>query len=216
MKTETFDRDPGWDGRNNRPADPPRTRAIRQDFGYSRTAHAGGKAGEVGGFISPAAEPAYYAKEIAPRDASTTPLTASGHARRARTAARTLLLGFFNAGTLNEWRTPNTIALRLSGRGDDFYAWVEYCHLQAGGPAATARSGFPGARDPKTGRDVAASASRQRRGPPLVARATTPRATTAAARSRATIDDQTAVCNLVAGHKADGRHVQPLRPARRA
>ena len=29
-----------------------------------------------------------------------------------------VLVGFFNAGTINEWRTPNTIVLRLYGRGD--------------------------------------------------------------------------------------------------
>jgi hypothetical protein len=60
---ESFDRDPGWEGQNDR-AGSPEPRAIRQDFGYSRTAHAGGRAGEIGGFLSPAAEPAYYAKVI--------------------------------------------------------------------------------------------------------------------------------------------------------
>ena len=58
-RTERFDRDPHWDGSNNR-AQSPGPRTVRQDFGYSRTAHAGGKPGELGGFISPAAEPAYY------------------------------------------------------------------------------------------------------------------------------------------------------------
>ena len=37
-----------------------------------------------------------------------------------------LLIGFFNADTLNEWRTPNTIVLRLNGRGDRFLAGLEY------------------------------------------------------------------------------------------
>ncbi len=36
------------------------------------------------------------------------------------------LVGFFIAGTLNEWRTPNTIALRIQGRGDKFFAYLEY------------------------------------------------------------------------------------------
>src|SRR5207248_9579367 len=58
-----FDRDPAWDGVNNRAA-APEPGAIRQDFGYSRTAHAGGEPGEIGGFLSPAAEPAYFAKAI--------------------------------------------------------------------------------------------------------------------------------------------------------
>src|SRR2546430_14487229 len=62
---ESFDKDPGWEGVNNRGREPgPRT--IKQDFGYSaRTSHAGGTPGEMGGLITPAAEPAYYAKTIA-------------------------------------------------------------------------------------------------------------------------------------------------------
>src|SRR5688572_21863958 len=38
-RTERFDKDPGWDGQNNRATGEKRT--IKQDFGYSRTAHAG-------------------------------------------------------------------------------------------------------------------------------------------------------------------------------
>src|SRR5215210_3614220 len=75
-KTERFDSDPHWDGHNNRStALKPRT--VKQDFGYSRTDHAGGKAGEVGGTITPDAEPAYYAKKM-PSKTFTDPLTASG------------------------------------------------------------------------------------------------------------------------------------------
>src|SRR5437764_1191894 len=110
--------------------------------------HAGAP-GEVGGFISPAAEPAFYARKLRPTTFEDA-LTASG------TLACTgrsfhVLVGFFNAGTLNEWRTPNTIALRLSGRGDVFYAWVEYANARwrAGGDEPR---GFPTSRNPKTGR----------------------------------------------------------------
>src|SRR5262245_45238746 len=148
-RTQKFDRDPGWDGHNNHAAAPaPRT--IRQDFGYSRTSHAGGKGGEVGGFISPAAEPAYYAKKIPTRGFDDT-LSASG--TLACTGRRFhALVGLFNAGTLNEWRTHNTIALRISGRGDVFYAWVEYAtgRWRAGGDSPR---GFPTRRDPRTGRN---------------------------------------------------------------
>src|SRR5688572_14693814 len=130
LKTEHFDRDPGWEGVNNRRG---LERAIKQDFGYSATAHAGGSAGEVGGFITPAAEPASYAKVIPARTLGE-PITASGRVLVERGAGNTLL-GFFNAGTLNEWRTPNTFVLRLNGRGDKFYAYVEYCtrRWRAGG-----------------------------------------------------------------------------------
>src|SRR5262245_8899726 len=103
-RTQRFDRDPGWDGQNNRvtkvkPAE------VKQDFGYR-------KPGEIGGLLTSAAEPAYYAKKLGPAtfdDALSASGTVSCSGRRSH-----FLIGFFNASTLNEWRTPNTIALRLS------------------------------------------------------------------------------------------------------
>jgi hypothetical protein len=198
-RVERFDRDPGWDGRNNRAASPA-PREIRQDFGYSRTAQAGGAAGEIGGFLSPAAEPAYYAKTI-PAATLGDELTASGTLAMDGRPTHALI-GFFNARTLNEWRSPNTIALRVSGRGDVFYAWVEYAteRWRAGGDEPR---GFPKRRDPKTGRDeltgFAAKGAVHRwtlRYDPL--------AKGGGGAVTATIDDQTAVCHLSDGHKADG------------
>src|SRR5216110_630360 len=75
-RTENFDRDPKWDGHNNR-AEKPEPRTIRQDFGFSPTAHAGGTAGEIGGLITPSAEPAYYARKI-PQKTFADALSASG------------------------------------------------------------------------------------------------------------------------------------------
>jgi hypothetical protein len=196
---ERFDRDPGWDGHNNRAASPA-VRAIRQDFGYSRTTHAGGRPGEIGGFLSPAAESAYYAKVI-PAATLDDELTASGTLAMDGRPTHALI-GFFNARTLNEWRTPNTIALRVSGRGDVFFAWVEYAtgHWRAGGDEPRA---FPKRRDPKTGRDeligFAARGAVHRwslRYEPV--------ANGGGGAVTATIDDQTAVCHLITGHKADG------------
>src|SRR5437764_4416458 len=65
LKTETFDVDPGWDGRNNRATDPS-PRQIVQNFGFSSSTNAGGPAGEIGGFITPAGEQAFYGKVITP------------------------------------------------------------------------------------------------------------------------------------------------------
>src|SRR5437867_8725380 len=77
LKTETFDADPGWDARNNRASDPG-PRQIVQDFGFnSSSTNAGGSAGEIGGFITPAGEPAFYGKVITPRSFND-PLSASG------------------------------------------------------------------------------------------------------------------------------------------
>lgn len=147
-KTEHFDADPGWQGVNARAAreQPPVT--IRQDFGYSRTKHAGGGAGEIGGFITPAGEAAYYATAI-PAKTLADRLSASG-TLSCPDGPSHLLLGFFNSRTVNEWRTPSTIALRINGRGDHFFAYVEYCTAKwrAGGDSTP----FPSTKDPATGR----------------------------------------------------------------
>jgi hypothetical protein len=147
-KTERFDADPGWDGVNHRLAREREPATIRQDFGYSTTRHAGGRRGELGGYITPAGEAAYYARRIAPASFKE-PLSASG-TLSCPDGAFHVLLGFFSAATVNEWRTPSTIALRLNGRGDHFYAYVEYCtsRWRAGGDTTP----FPSRPDPATGR----------------------------------------------------------------
>jgi hypothetical protein len=122
LKTETFDANPGWDGRNNRATDPG-PRQIVQNFGFSSSANAGGPAGEIGGFITPAGEPAFYGKVIAPASFND-PLSASGILNVPQGDGHTLI-GFFNTNTVNEWRTPNTIALRIYGRGTYFLAYLE-------------------------------------------------------------------------------------------
>src|SRR5262245_56620020 len=101
-KTESFARDPGWDAHNARPTGAPAT--VRQDFGFSMTSHAGGKPGEVGGYITPAGQPAYYAKVI-PTATFDDKLSASG-TLACPDGQFNMLLGFFNADTINEWRTP--------------------------------------------------------------------------------------------------------------
>src|SRR5438128_2304913 len=124
LKTETFDADPGWDGRNNRATDPG-PRSIGQNFGFGGSStNAGGAAGEIGGFITPAGEPAFYGKVITPKSFND-PLSASGILNVPQGGGHTLI-GFFNADTVNEWRTPNTIALRIYGRGTYFLAYLEY------------------------------------------------------------------------------------------
>jgi hypothetical protein len=197
-RTEHFDRDPGWDGHNNR-ASTPAPRTVRQDFGYSPTSHAGGEPGEMGGLITPAAEPAYYAKRITPKSFKDE-LSASG------TLACTgrefhVLLGFFNVGTLNEWRTPNTLAVRLSGRGDYFYAWAEYAtrRWRAG---ADDPHGFS-TRDPATGRTRLIEFPAQGKVYHWSIRYD-PRGNNGGGVMTVTLDDQTAICHFAPGHKADG------------
>src|SRR6266581_3123627 len=89
---------------------------IVQNFGFSGSStNAGGPAGEIGGFITPAGEPAFYGKVITPTSFSNS-LSGSGILNVPQGGGHTLI-GFFNADTVNEWRTPNTIALRIYGRG---------------------------------------------------------------------------------------------------
>jgi hypothetical protein len=197
-RVERFDKDPGWDGRNNR-ADEPAKRKVRQDFGYSRTAHAGGRAGEVGGLITPAAEPAWYAKRLETKTLGD-PLAASG---RLACQGRQFhaLLGFFNAGTVNEWRTPNTVAIRLLGRGDVFYAYVEYAtaRWRAGGDSP---GGFATVRDSKTGRlEPRGFATGKAYEWSL---RYDPEGNKGGGAVTVTLGGETAVCHLDPGHKADG------------
>jgi hypothetical protein len=198
-KTETFDSDPRWQGANNRSAREKELVAIKQDFGYCRSDNAGGQRGEIGGFVTPAGEAAYYGKVLQPK-ALPDPLSASG-TFSCPDGAFHILLGFFNAGTINEWRTPNTIAIRLNGRGDHFYAYVEYCtsKWRAGGDTTP----FPSREDLTTGRKSLI-------GFPSGGRVHNWTLTYDPNRNdghgvvTATIDKETAICNLEAGHKADG------------
>ncbi len=65
LKTESFDRDPGWEGVNNR-VKVEKPIPVVQDFGYSPTQHAGGKApGEIGGRVQRSTTPAFYAQRLA-------------------------------------------------------------------------------------------------------------------------------------------------------
>src|SRR5256885_15034515 len=110
LKTETFDVDPGWDGRNNRATDPA-PRQIVQNFGFnSSSTNAGGSAGEIGGFITPTGEAAFYGKVITPVSFSNS-LSGSGILNVPQGGGH-ILIGFFNADTVNEWSKPNTNDLR--------------------------------------------------------------------------------------------------------
>jgi hypothetical protein len=197
---ESFDRDPGWDSRNSR-ASVPEPQRVRQDFGYSPTRHCGGAAdGEIGGFLTPAAEPAYYAREI-PAATFNSRLTCSG--KFACTSPHFhVLVGFFNSRTINEWRVPNSIVLRLYGRGDVFYAYVEYAtsRWRAGGDSP---GGFATVLDPETGRPQLKGFA----GNGAVhdwSLTYDPDANEGRGSVTATIDGETAVCHLDPGHKADG------------
>ncbi len=97
LKTETFDRDPGWDAHHNRipPTNAPK---VTQDFGYSATHHAGRGAGEIGGRIQRSTTPAMYAAPLSPVKTLEDRFTASGSfAVTASQPGGGLFFGFYNS-----------------------------------------------------------------------------------------------------------------------
>ena len=96
LKTETFDRDPGWEGHHNRVV-PTKGQPVKQDFGYSATHFAGKAAGEMGGVIQRSTTPASYAAKISAKTLDDK-LSASGtFAITASHPGAGVFFGFFNA-----------------------------------------------------------------------------------------------------------------------
>jgi hypothetical protein len=96
LKSESFDKDPGWEAHNNRIV-PERVPTVTQDFGYSKTKFAGKAAGEMGGHVTRASEPAFYADKIGPKTLDDK-LSASGtFALTKTTAGGGIFFGFFRA-----------------------------------------------------------------------------------------------------------------------
>src|SRR5205823_37943 len=95
LKSESFDKDPGWEGFNNRLM-PKVVPTITQDFGYSATNFAGKAKGEIGGRITRCAVPAWYADKVA--RTLDDKLTASGSfSLRASTSSSGVFFGWFNS-----------------------------------------------------------------------------------------------------------------------
>src|SRR5438874_4415669 len=109
VRREHFDFEPpNWAGINNRSThlEP---KKVTQNFGYSPdTSHAGKQRGEIGGAINPAGEPAYYGFRLPQPLSFESGFSASGKLFVAAGPGH-CLLGFFNAATLDGWRTPNTL-----------------------------------------------------------------------------------------------------------
>jgi len=126
LRQESFDHTPpNWEGVNHRSTHFPE-RTVTQDFGFNPdTRHAGARAGEVGGRFQPAGEAAWYGWRLPQPRTLEEPLQAQGTLWVAPGGGH-FLLGFFNTNSLNEWRTPNSLALRLNGRGDTFHCHFEY------------------------------------------------------------------------------------------
>ncbi len=97
LKTEHFDRDPGWDGHNNR-VPPKHPVQVKQDFGYSATNFAGAAKGELGGTVQRSTKPASYAAILAPARTLDEKLSASGtFSLTACQPGAGLFFGFFHS-----------------------------------------------------------------------------------------------------------------------
>lgn len=116
LKTEHFDRDPGWEGYHNHlvPEDPP---IVIQDFGYSATHFAGRAKGEVGGRVQRSTTHAAYAEKIAVKTLDD-PLSASGtFALTASSGNSGLFFGWFNARQPGGGRPMNSLGLDMDCEG---------------------------------------------------------------------------------------------------
>jgi hypothetical protein len=96
LKSERFDKDPGWEGHNNRIV-PERLPEVKQDFGYSKTNFAGGAAGELGGRVTRASAPAYYADKIGPVTLDQKISASGSFALKKTTPGGGVFFGFFRA-----------------------------------------------------------------------------------------------------------------------
>jgi hypothetical protein len=95
-RTQSFDSDPKWEQANNR-ITPKEPLKVTQDFGYSATNLVGKGPGEMGGLVSRANDPAYYAAKITPKTLDDK-LTASGTFALTQTSGGSgIFFGFFRA-----------------------------------------------------------------------------------------------------------------------
>ncbi len=121
MKSESFDRDPGWDSFRNRIVLKPVSK--QQDFGYQMSSHTGGQPGEIGGVVWRSITPAYYGKVIGPFSMDDA-LSASGKVvvKQAQTqfgwqTGSSIFVGFFNHAKQG-WRPVNFLGFRLETHTD--------------------------------------------------------------------------------------------------
>jgi hypothetical protein len=112
LKSESFDKDPGWEGHNNRVV-PEHVKTVQQAFGYSTTNFAGKEKGEIGGTIWRSATPAYYAAKV-PAKTLNDKLSASGtFAMTASAGSSGVFFGWFNSDAKRE----SSLGFHLAGQG---------------------------------------------------------------------------------------------------
>jgi len=121
---ESFGNDPGWEAVNNIPPEDA-CQEKTQDFRYRDTSRAGGKPGEIGGWLYRSLTPSYYAAPIEKKTLEDT-LKASGRFAVTQSQAGSgVLIGWFNSASRG-WRTPNSLAVRIDGEDGKFRVFFEY------------------------------------------------------------------------------------------
>lgn len=116
LKSESFDRDPGWDALNNH-VEPKHVPTVTQDFGWSATAFASKTPGEVGGRVTRSTRPTSYGDPIA--KTLNDKLTASGtFALTASSPGAGLFFGWFNSNQPGGGGRPmNSLGLDFDTEG---------------------------------------------------------------------------------------------------
>ncbi len=118
LKTERFDRDPGWDNSVNRveASDPP---TITQDFGWSP--------GKIGGQVRRSITPAWYAMPLERPLSFQDAFSASGKiaATPSSVPKGVAYLGFFNHERQG-WRPWSSMVMRVVNAGDKAYIYMDY------------------------------------------------------------------------------------------
>ncbi len=117
IKTESFDRDPGWEAHNTR-IPPEIVKPLNQDFGFQPASHfAGTQAGEVGGTIWRAPVRASYAAPIAKKTLADK-LSASGtFALTATGGSSGAFIGWFDSEMPGDGRQGN-LGIHFAGQGE--------------------------------------------------------------------------------------------------
>lgn len=115
VKTEHFDRDPGWDAYQNRQM-PAKLPIVKQDFGFSETNHAGQSKGEIGGIVQRVSVPSWYALKLEKPLSLDGPIQLSGNFSVPAARGGGVHFGLFNVeGVRTGGRPLSSMRLDISG-----------------------------------------------------------------------------------------------------
>jgi hypothetical protein len=115
LKTESFERDPDWEGFNNHVA-PKRIPTVLQNFGYSASNYAGKDKGEIGGQVWRSSTRASYATGVPAKTLQDKLASSGSFAVTATSGSSGAFFGWFNGSQTGNGRR-DTLGFRFSGQG---------------------------------------------------------------------------------------------------